>query len=365
MKLQEKKPRRQRKWCHVICAQYISETWFDPQSSIDQLSNVCNVDGIYSVRYQGICCYCSRTKGAKVFCSLQSCNATFHASCGLVNNCKLLDIAEPNAEYSNRVVYCPLHTQAQINNLQNRMKSEGGRITSVEDQKIIAEFYCSQDVSKGGNANSLGWGQTWDTIQQNRMEYEYVHGPLLSSDEQNKKKKKIKKIKTNSLSISPEIYERHRPPSFKMNKRRNPRRASRRVIMDTDLDVSHKMDIDIDIDADINDIIFSSKKIRLKKTKQMLTEEEKKALIVEAKRSLSRRVKENTGYSPPPLESPSLDLEMEDVSKKRRKSRSERMAESKSIVDSGSSSPGTYTILRTFAYIFIYAYSHSKKISSY
>ncbi len=55
---------KKQKWCHVICAQYVSETWFDENSL--NLNNVCNITGIRERRYKGECEYCHRSKGAKV-----------------------------------------------------------------------------------------------------------------------------------------------------------------------------------------------------------------------------------------------------------------------------------------------------------
>eukprot|EP01083_Nonionella_stella_P141418 435642_1 len=140
------KDAKKQKWCHVICAQYISETWFDETDT--DLNGVCNVDGIREQRYLFECAYCGRSKGAKVFCSIIGCGTRFHASCGLVNECKLLDVADPAAEYSNRVVYCPAHYPEDI-------KKTGTEL----QQKRLKQ---SQDITISGNQNNLGWGSTWD-----------------------------------------------------------------------------------------------------------------------------------------------------------------------------------------------------------
>merc|ERR1712130_232142 len=123
-------------WCHLICAQYVSETWFDESNST--LDGVCNVDGIREQRYLGSCEYCGRSKGAKVFCSLMGCTKRFHASCGLVNGCVLEDIAAPTEPYSNRVVYCPDH-------------ADGALLSTALERKRWAE---SRDISINGNRNN-------------------------------------------------------------------------------------------------------------------------------------------------------------------------------------------------------------------
>eukprot|EP01084_Bolivina_argentea_P039232 72518_1 len=150
------KVNKKQKWCHVICAQYVSETWFD-ENSIN-LNNVCNINGIRSSRYEGECEYCHRSKGAKVFCSIMSCDKLFHAACGLVNGCMLQDVADPDAQYSNRVVYCPKHLPKLIN-------LNG---TLLEKKRLKQ----SQDITINGNRNNLGWGETWDQKIQSTIEYE-------------------------------------------------------------------------------------------------------------------------------------------------------------------------------------------------
>merc|ERR1712154_22063 len=145
----EKDNKKKQKWCHLICAQYVSETWFD--ETLNNLDLVCNVNGIRNKRYLGECKYCGRSRGAKVFCSIMGCTTRFHASCGLVNKCVLQDVADPDATYSNRVVYCPQHTPATI-------KKTGNALTKKR-------FKESQDITINGNQNNLGWGEKWDNKQ--------------------------------------------------------------------------------------------------------------------------------------------------------------------------------------------------------
>ena len=122
-------------WCHVICANYISETRIDGNGA------VCNVDRIHPRRYEEECAYCGREKGAKVVCSIIGCSTICHASCGLVNGCLLQDLSEPDEDESNRVVYCPAHYPSTI--------EAGGH----EGLKKL--LWDSQDATMNCNQNNL------------------------------------------------------------------------------------------------------------------------------------------------------------------------------------------------------------------
>ena len=171
---------KKQKWCHLICAQYVSETWFDETGT--DLNDVCNVHGIRPKRYEGECAYCGREKGAKVFCSIMGCGTRFHASCGLVNDCMLQDVADPDAEYSNRVVYCPQHLPGVIKKSGNALMKK--------------RFKESQDITINGNQNNLGWGETWDKkIQQEyelkqRQAQQQLAASRVNNNNHNKNKKR-------------------------------------------------------------------------------------------------------------------------------------------------------------------------------
>eukprot|EP01083_Nonionella_stella_P193707 715109_1 len=70
----------------------------------------------------------------------------------------LQDVADPDAQYSNRVVYCPKHLPKLIN-------LNG---TLLEKKRLKQ----SQDITINGNRNNLGWGETWDQKIQSTIEYE-------------------------------------------------------------------------------------------------------------------------------------------------------------------------------------------------
>jgi len=157
------------KWCHIICVQYISETWFDD----GLLNNACNMKGIYPTRFEGQCLFCKRTKGAKVFCSMEHCTSRFHASCGILNNCMLEDIASPDEQYSNRVVYCHKH-------LPEIIEASG-------NLELIGELKRSQDLTASSNRNNLGWGKEWDEKLAKEREEEEMFDWISSSAKQRKK----------------------------------------------------------------------------------------------------------------------------------------------------------------------------------
>ena len=152
------------------------ETWFDETGN--DLNGVCNVHGIRDKRYDGECAYCGREKGAKVFCSIMGCGTRFHASCGLVNDCMLQDVADPDAEYSNRVVYCPAHLPGVIKKSGNALMKK--------------RFKESQDITINGNQNNLGWGETWDRKIQQEYEMKQMQAQQQLADARanNKRRKK-------------------------------------------------------------------------------------------------------------------------------------------------------------------------------
>ena len=132
---QKMRSRDRARWCHVVCAQFVTEVVIEDGEAI-------NVQGINPRRHEAKCAYCGRGEGAKVACSILGCSTRFHAGCALViGSCALLDVSAPNAMRRNRVVYCPVHLPSVIRcgtdaDLKRRLKE-------------------SQDLTMNCNQNNL------------------------------------------------------------------------------------------------------------------------------------------------------------------------------------------------------------------
>jgi len=142
-------------FCHIICAQYLSEIWFK-----EPFEKVQNVQNIQDSRKTGTCSICGVRAGAKLLCSLWSCRQSFHATCGISHGCVLEDVAGAQERYARRVVYCLDHRPCVLDRSL--------------DSKLKHELNQSREKGSKMNRNALGWN--WQGTQAiSRVDREHQH----------------------------------------------------------------------------------------------------------------------------------------------------------------------------------------------
>jgi len=173
-KIAGKKGDKEKRFCHVLCAQFVSETWFKDAANC---SKVENVDNVQPRRTFGTCSFCGENHGVKVLCSIKSCTECFHAPCGLAWGCELDDVASLTDTYSNRVVYCIAHRPKVIK--------------AGNNARLKRELEESQNIKMEANRNALGWNWKNTGGKKNR-------GRQRADDKRKQTKKPVVQAKTKS-----------------------------------------------------------------------------------------------------------------------------------------------------------------------
>lgn len=174
---------KDKRFCHVLCAQYVSETWFKDNANC---SKVENIDNIQPRRRHGTCSFCGDSDGVKVLCSIKSCTECFHAPCGLAWGCELDDIAAITDKYSNRVVYCIKHRP-------NVIKAGNSARLKLELEQL-------KNIKNEANRNSLGWNWKNSTSKKGR------------GRQKAEKKRPVEQAKTKSRTSSKKKKKRRLVP---------------------------------------------------------------------------------------------------------------------------------------------------------
>ncbi|GJJ69920.1 [histone H3]-trimethyl-L-lysine9/36 demethylase [Entomortierella parvispora] len=99
------------KHCHMICAQYIPETYM---SGEDDSEVVVHVDGVPNARRKLRCFVCEKKGGACVQCCKGKCIRAVHASCADDAGLHVEEITQSETGSVEYQVYCPTHDPVQL-----------------------------------------------------------------------------------------------------------------------------------------------------------------------------------------------------------------------------------------------------------
>ncbi|KAF9360264.1 Lysine-specific demethylase 4B [Mortierella sp. NVP85] len=98
------------KYCHMICAQYIPETYMSGEDDDDV---TVHVKGVPAARRKLRCFLCDKKIGACVQCCKGKCIRSIHASCADRAGLHVEEVTRPENESIEYQVYCPTHDPRQ------------------------------------------------------------------------------------------------------------------------------------------------------------------------------------------------------------------------------------------------------------
>ncbi|KAF9437371.1 hypothetical protein BGZ76_001039 [Entomortierella beljakovae] len=104
-------PTNNGKHCHMICAQYIPETYMSGEDDDDV---VVHVEGVPAARRKLRCFICEKKEGACVQCCKGKCTRAMHASCAEKSGMHVEEVNHPDGDSIEFKVYCPTHDPRQM-----------------------------------------------------------------------------------------------------------------------------------------------------------------------------------------------------------------------------------------------------------
>ncbi|KAI8595392.1 putative jumonji family transcription factor [Dissophora ornata] len=99
-------PTNNGKHCHMICAQYIPETYMSGEEDDDV---IVHVDGVPAARRKLRCFLCEKKTGGCVQCCKGKCIRAVHASCADKAGLYVEEVVQSDGESIEYQVYCPTH----------------------------------------------------------------------------------------------------------------------------------------------------------------------------------------------------------------------------------------------------------------
>ncbi|KAF9989726.1 hypothetical protein BGZ75_005254 [Mortierella antarctica] len=98
------------KYCHMLCAQYIPETYMSGEEDEDV---IVHVEGVPAARRKLRCFICEKKVGACIQCCRGKCIRAMHASCADKAGMHVEEVTQEETESIEYHVYCPTHDPRQ------------------------------------------------------------------------------------------------------------------------------------------------------------------------------------------------------------------------------------------------------------
>ncbi|KAG0212590.1 hypothetical protein BGX28_006026 [Mortierella sp. GBA30] len=98
------------KYCHMLCAQYIPETYMSGEEEDDV---IVHVEGVPAARRKLRCFICEKKTGACLQCCKGKCIRAMHASCADRADMHVEEVTQTETESIEYHIYCPTHDPRQ------------------------------------------------------------------------------------------------------------------------------------------------------------------------------------------------------------------------------------------------------------